>query len=233
MERLGWGLQPLVIMTHRVSASLPSLYLITDRKLATPNLFGALESALQGGVRLIQLREKDLLQEELRQLAPKVLQLSRFYGARLLINGQPEIAAEIGADGVHLGVQSVSVARARQTLGQGALIGYSAHSASEIEQAAIQGADFATFSPIYHTPSKANYGPPQGLKALQDICRQAPLPVYALGGIGIAQVDEVLQAGASGIAVISAILQTRNPKKSAQDLLHKTSAPVEGLLSID
>lgn len=206
--------------THR----LPPVYLITDRKLAAPDLFTALESALKGGVRLIQLREKDLPPAELRKTAERTLSLARRYGAKLLLNGAPVMAAAVGADGVQLGVHSCSIAVARQLLGEHALIGYSAHSTQEVESAAEQGADFVTFSPIYYTPSKALYGPPQGLQALHDICQKALIPVYALGGINLARIDAVREAGAYGVALISAVFKAADVQQTAQRLLQRVSS---------
>jgi thiamine-phosphate pyrophosphorylase len=210
-------------MSLKLVHQLSPVYLITDRKIANPDLFDALESALKGGVRMIQLREKDLSTAELRKVAEKTLKLTRFYGAKLLLNGMPELAAEIGADGVQLGVNSCQIATARNILGDRALIGYSAHSTHEVEYAAEQGADFVTFSPIYYTASKAQYGPPQGLQALTDICQNASIPVYALGGINTERTSEVLNAGACGVALISAVFGATDVQKSVQDLLQKIS----------
>ncbi len=172
---------------------------------------------------MIQLREKDLSPSELRKVAEKCLKLTRFYGARLLLNGAPELAADIGADGVQLGVHSGKITAARRILGERALIGYSAHSIKEAEDAAEQGADFITFSPVYYTASKAQYGPPQGLQALRSICQESPIPVYALGGINIDRTSEVLNAGACGVALISALWGSTDVQKSAQQLLQKIS----------
>lgn len=207
-------------MTRQPQRLLPPLYLITNRRIATPDLHHALEAALRAGVRLIQLREKDLSTAELKILAEKILKRTQHYGAKLLLNGNPELVSAIGADGVQLGVNSCNVLSARQILGPQALIGYSAHSCSEVEEAAAQGADFVTFSPIYYTASKSQYGPPQGLSALRKLCRTASLPVYALGGITAERVCDVLDAGACGVALISAVFSAPDTRKAAQELLH-------------
>ena len=96
------------------------------------------------------------------------------------------------------------------------LIGVSTHSKAEVNLAADQGADFVTFGPVYATPSKAAFGPPQGLEALADICRDSLLPVFALGGINQTRATEVRDAGASGIALISAIIASLDPRSSAE-----------------
>lgn len=210
-------------MSSQQAPQLPTLYLITDRTIATPNLLCALESALKGGVRMVQLREKNLSPSELKKIAQKALVQTRIHDAKLLLNGSPELAADIGADGVHLGIHSCQIPAARSILGERSLIGYSAHSTQDAESAADQGADFITFSPIYHTASKSQYGQPQGLQALANICKRSPIPVYALGGITSTRVSEVLNAGAYGVALISAILAATDVQNSAQHLRQKIS----------
>ncbi|WP_020675998.1 thiamine phosphate synthase [Geopsychrobacter electrodiphilus] len=208
-------------MSGGTTSDLPSLYLITDRKLTSPDLLFVLEAALKAGVRLLQLREKDLSPSALRALAGKVLILTRSYGAKLLLNGSLELAIEIGADGVQLGIDTEKVFEARKILGQRALIGFSAHSPQEVEDAASQGADFATFGPVYFTASKAQYGPPQGLNALQELCNTSSIPIYALGGINPDRINEVINAGAYGVALISAVMAEGDPHKAVRLILQK------------
>ena len=105
-------------------------------------------------------------------------------------------------------------AEARRILGGERLIGYSAHSADEALQAQHDGADFVTFGPVYHTPSKAQYGEPLGLGALAEAARAVSIPVFALGGVKRASVAEVMSAGAQGVALISAIMAAPDPTAS-------------------
>ncbi len=198
-----------------------SLYLITDRHQlpAGRTLFETVEQALKGGVRAVQLREKDLSARELLELALPLRELTRRYQARLLVNDRIDVALAAEADGVHLGRQSLPVAAARRLLGAGRLLGVSTHAPEEIAAAREAGADFVTFGPVYFTPSKAGFGPPQGLERLREACRQASLPVFALGGIGADQAAEVLAEGAAGIAVISAILTAPSPAEAARRFL--------------
>ncbi len=205
---------------HRSNPIDFSLYLISSIQ-ALPqgrDLLRAVEQALQGGVDAVQLRDKELPNGERLKLAHQLRILTRRYRALLLINGSVDIALAVEADGVHLGAASISVAEARQLLGPTGLIGYSAHSFVELASAAEQGADFATFSPVFYTPSKAAYGPPQGLVRLETACRQSSLPIFALGGIDQSRTASVRQAGAQGIAVISAILASNEPRLAAQSL---------------
>lgn len=203
------------------------LYLITARHVLTKerSLVEAVERALRGGVRAVQLREKDLPAAELFHLAGQLRSLTRRYAARLLINDRIDIALAVEADGIHLGAGSLPVAEARRLLGPQKLIGYSAHRLKELSSAESSGADFATFSPIYHTPSKAAWGPPQGIERLRQACRASRLPVFALGGIRQEHLPEVLAAGAHGVAVISAILAAADPTEAAKALTRAIKTP--------
>ncbi len=195
-----------------------SLYLITDRNQVTANhtLFSTVESALKGGVKAVQLREKDLSATDFLPLAQDLRDLTRRYDARLFINDNVDIALAVQADGVHLGGHSRPTDVIRERVGQKLLIGISTHSKAEIKLAAEQGADFVTFGPVYATPSKAKYGAPQGLDKLADACRDSSIPLFALGGITPARAIEVQHAGASGVALISAIIASPDPRAAAE-----------------
>ena len=197
-----------------------SLYLITDRmQTAGRALPAVVADALRGGLRAVQLREKDLAAGQLFELAVELRQLTRQYGAKLLINDRIDVALAVAADGVHLGKAGLPVPEARRILGRDRLIGYSAHSADEALQAQLAGADFVTLGPVYHTPSKAQYGEPLGLSALSEAARVVTIPVFALGGVKHASVAEVLSAGAHGVALISAIMVAPNPRAETESLL--------------
>ncbi len=195
-----------------------NLYLITDRNQVASGhtLLSTVEAALQGGVKAVQLREKDLSTTELLPLAQELRELTRRYDARLFINDNIDIALAVQADGVHLGGHSKPTDVIRKKIGQKLLIGVSTHSKAEIKLAAEQGADFVTFGPVYATPSKAEYGAPQGLDKLTDACRDSSIPVFALGGITPSRVSAVCQAGASGVALISAIISSSDPRAAAE-----------------
>jgi thiamine-phosphate pyrophosphorylase len=197
-----------------------NLYLITDRKQAHAfNLLEAIEKALVGGVRAVQLREKDLSSRSLYDTALAVRSLTSLYGAKLLINDRVDIALAADADGVHLGGESMPVSAARKILGSGKLIGASCHDRSHALSAEKEGADFITFSPVYYTPSKAPYGEPVGIAAMAEAARLLHIPVFALGGIKRENVREVLAAGAQGIALISAVIAAHDPAREAAELL--------------
>lgn len=196
------------------------LYFVTDRKQTNGRpLVEVVHAALDGGLQAVQLREKDLEGGELYRLAAALRELTARYQARLFINDRLDVALAVDADGVHLGQASVPVSTARQLLGPGQLIGVSTHSLDEITAAA--GADFLLFGPIYFTPSKAEYGAPQGVGPLRSAVLHSPAPVFAIGGIKLAQIPEVLAAGAHGIGVITAISAAQDPTQATRELLEK------------
>lgn len=197
-----------------------SLYLITDRmQTAGRALPAVITDALHGGLRAVQLREKDLSSSQLFELAAELRDATREHSARLLINDRVDIALAVGADGVHLGRASIPVTAARRLLGNARLIGYSAHGLAEAQQAERDGADFVTFGPVYATPSKAAYGVPLGVAHLADVARSLTIPVFALGGVNVSSVHEVMSAGARGVALISAIVAAQNPTSATESLL--------------
>ena len=197
-----------------------NLYFVTDRKqTANRPLADVVQAALDGGVRAVQLREKDLEGRELYALAEQLRALTRRYQARLLVNDRLDVALAVEADGVHLGQNSFAVEDARRLLGAEKLIGVSTHSQHEI--AAAREADFLVFGPVYYTPSKAAYGEPQGLDRLRAAVAHSAVPVFAIGGIKTGRVAEVLETGAHGIAMISAISAATDPAQAAQALLQQ------------
>ncbi len=203
------------------------VYLITDRRQAPGgDIARAVAGALEGGIRAVQLREKDLPGSELFRLAGRMRELTARHGAKLLVNDRVDVALAVGADGVHLGGSSIPPSVARRLLGKEALIGCSTHGAWELKEAVAQGADFVTFGPVYPTPSKAAYGPPVGLSALASACREAPVPVFALGGVKAENAGEAIGAGAFGIALISGIVAAADPRGAAAELVARYEQPV-------
>ncbi|HZA54641.1 MAG TPA: thiamine phosphate synthase [Candidatus Udaeobacter sp.] len=196
------------------------LYLVTDRSQSRGrDLLWVLEQALDGGVKAIQLREKDLGGKELFDLAEKTRELCIRYDARFLINDRIDVALAVDADGVQVGSASIPIDTARKLLGPRKLLGASTHSLAEAQQAEQNGADFILFGPVYFTPSKAVYGAPQGLAALKKIVEKIPSPVYAIGGIKPENINDARATGVRGVALISAITNAENPKEATQRIL--------------
>ena len=197
-----------------------NLYLITDRhQTGSLRLLDVVEEALKGGIRGVQLREKDLTSRELYELAYDLRKLTTQYAARLIINDRVDIALAVEADGVHLGLNSLPIHRARRLLGSSRLIGLSCHNQVNALMAQENGADFITFGPVYYTPSKANYGKPVGVDNLETVTHLLNIPVFALGGIKKENIPEVIAAGATGIALVSAIIAADDPGKTAAELI--------------
>ena len=199
------------------------LYLITDRNKTGSgrHLEQVIQDAFEAGVRGVLLREKDLPDRELLSLAERVRDLANRYKARLLISERVDITLAVDADGVHISSRSLPVKVARRLIGVEKYVSASTHSLEEALQAEEDGADFVTFGPVYHTPSKEKYGPPVGLAALDEACHRLKIPVFALGGIKIENAVDTLKAGAYGVAVISEIIGARDPALAASSIMAK------------
>jgi thiamine-phosphate pyrophosphorylase len=197
------------------------LYLITDRKLfnAQCSLYLAIEDALKAGVKVIQLREKDLGTRDLLNMAYIMRDLTKQYNARLFINDRADIALAVGADGVHLGQNNIPAHAVRKISGNKLLIGVSTHGIDEATEAEKDGADFITLGPIYRTPSKTKYGKPIGIKTLKEVRANVSIPIFAIGGIKLDKVKEVTETGAEGVALISAILTAENIKETTEEFM--------------
>ena len=154
-------------------------------------------------------------------MAEELRELTAERGAHLIINDRADVALAVGADGVHLPARGLPPAIARRIVGEGMLVGVSTHSLAEARQAAEAGADYIFFGPLFYTPSKAAYGPPVGLEALQEVAAAlgTSVPVIGLGGVKPGNVAEVLAHGARGVALISAVIAADDPAEAARGIL--------------
>ena len=205
-----------------------NIYLITDRHATTLGLPEAVRLALKGGVRAVQLREKDLPVRELLSLARELRGATREFGAKLFINDRVDVAVAVDADGVHLGGQSMPASAVRKIVGRDMLIGVSTHSINEARKAGAGGADFITFGPVFPTPSKMKYSSPVGVKSLKETKNVFNKPVFAIGGIDSGNVGQVMHAGADGIAMISAILSADDIQRAAELMNRRIGEAVNG-----
>jgi len=199
----------------------PILCYVTDRRslpLATSAdahrlLVDSVENVAAAGIDWIQLREKDYSGKEWQELLRESLRRVAKSGARtrIFVNDRLDVALACGAGGVHLSENGIPVTEAcrlseeffkSRGKNRDFLVGVSCHSMGAASGAARAGADYIYFSPIFHTPSKANYGPPQGLDRLAAVCRAVPVPVIAIGGISAENAASCLAAGAAGVAAI-------------------------------
>lgn len=190
-----------------------SLHLITDRKTVKGDLVPAVKAALKGGVDWLQLREKSRPALELYEIAQAVIPYARSAGVGVLINDRVDVALVTEADGVHLARKSLPPEAVKPLLGTG-LTGASVHSLNAAREAVARGADYVTFGHIYPTASKAGL-PPRGVLQLSEIVESVDVPVLAIGGIDVEKVHEVLSTGCAGIAVISSILASPDPRQAA------------------
>ena len=198
------------------------LYAITDRHLCAPRtLYDTVYNLLDVGVSAIQFREKDLNDAEYIKLAEPLCKLCHTYSAQLFVNSRVKIAMEIGADGLHLPGNSVSVQKVIEDTSRRFIIGSSVHTLTEAKQREAEGAHFITYSPIYPTLSKPGYGPAVGLEELQKVAETINIPVFALGGITSERVSECLDAGAYGVAVMSGVMSPQNGAQQAEIYLRQ------------
>jgi len=192
----------------------PVLMLVTDRRLAggVDALVDAVAEAVEGGVNAVQLREKDLPPEELLPLALRLRVVTR-NRALLIVNGALEVALAAEADGVHLPEAAPAVERPARPF----LIGRSVHSREAAEQAWAECSDYLIAGPVFETPSHPG-PPPGGVELIEAIEGGVAIPVLAIGGITPERLEDVLRAGASGVAVISAILGADSAGDAAREL---------------
>ncbi len=197
-----------------------SLCLVTDRaQTRERDLVDVVRECLGAGLQAVQLREKDLGAADLAVLGRRLRDATHTAAARLVVNDRVDVALAVDADAVQRTSTSLSIGDIRAVAGQRLRIGASVHSLAEALDAERAGADWIVFGPIFDTPSKRRFGAPQGLAALRSVTGQVRLPVVAIGGITPERVSDVLAAGATGVAVISAILSADSPGKVTREFL--------------
>ena len=198
-----------------------SLYLVTDRDLsqgrATGNIVAA---AVRGGVTCVQLREKQASTREFvaEARAIKTLLAAQERHIPLIINDRLDVALAVGADGVHLGQSDMELCDARRIAGANFIIGISAESVADAMAAEAAGADYLGISPVFATATKTDTASPIGLEGIRAIRAAVSLPLVGIGGINQDNASAVLQAGADGVAVVSAIVSAACPRSAAAAL---------------
>jgi thiamine-phosphate pyrophosphorylase len=202
---------------HGREAKAPVVCYVTDRKGlaaadAPMDLTSSIRRAIAAGVDWVQIREKDLPSRDMLALAKAAVGVSQEFAtgsaaARVLINDRLDVALASGASGVHLGSASIPVEEVVRWCRAGNtqpafLIGVSCHSVEEARRAEAAGANYVFFGPIFETPSKKAFGPPQGTTRLREVCASVGIAVIAIGGVDVENAAECLRAGAAGVAAI-------------------------------
>lgn len=195
-----------------------SLYLVTDRKLlGERDLVQSIELAIQGGVSLVQLREKSVSSREFLELAFRVKEITSRYKIPLIINDRLDIALAVEADGLHVGQDDLPMLKARELLGPDKIIGVSARTLAEALLAQEQGADYLGVGAIFKTSTKTD-ALEVSLEQLENIKKAVSIPVVAIGGINLENVRQVMATGVDGVSVVSAILAQDNILMAAGQL---------------
>lgn len=196
-----------------------TLYLCTDRNLMTTDtLEEAVELAIQGGVTVVQLREKNCTSRQFYEEAGKVKVITDAYEVPLLINDRLDIALAVGADGVHLGQTDIPIWAARDILGADKIVGATANTLAKAEEAWKSGADYIGVGDVFGTSTKADTSRVT-LEELAAIKKQIDIPIVAIGGINAENISSLKGAGVDGAAVISAILAQKDIAAAAETLI--------------
>jgi thiamine-phosphate pyrophosphorylase len=190
------------------------LYLVTS---PTENLLEIVEASLKAGLTLVQYRDKQSDDTVRLTLAQQLCQLCHQYDALFIMNDRVDIALAVNADGVHLGQQDIPIALARKILGWQKIVGRSTTNREEMEKAIAEKADYIGVGPVYATPTKEKQ--PVGLEYVNYAARNSPIPWFAIGGIDADNLSDVLQAGAERVAVVRAIVESKQPNLTTQNLI--------------
>ncbi|PPS41204.1 thiamine phosphate synthase [Chroococcidiopsis sp. TS-821] len=191
------------------------LYLVTS---PAKDLLSVVEAALAGGLTLVQYRDKNADDSERMSYAQQLCQLCHKYNALFLVNDRVDIALAVDADGVHLGQHDMPINAARQLLGPHKIIGCSTTNPEEMQRAIQGGADYIGVGPVYETPTKAGK-PAAGLEYVRYAAQHSPIPWFAIGGIDVNNINDVISAGAERVAVVRALMEAEQPTLVTQYFL--------------
>lgn len=198
-----------------------SLYLVLDPDLCggAEGMLRTTEEALEGGVTIVQLRAPTWKKRALAACARDLLEMLRPRGIPLVINDHADVAAAVGADGLHVGQDDLSSADARRIIGPDMILGLSAGNVDEVRVVDPALVDYLGIGPVWATATKKDAGAAVGLEGLASLSAASPLPVVAIGGIGASNAADVMRTGVDGIAVVSAICGQASPRTAAENLL--------------
>ena len=200
------------------------LYAITDRRnLDKKVFFEKIEEALQGGVTILQLREKELDEDSFINEAIEVKNICRKHGVPLIINDNVNVALKSGADGVHVGIEDMPIDEIRRTVPDSFIIGATCKTVEQAQSAERLGADYMGVGAVFPSPTKKN-AVRITREQLKEICASVSIPAVAIGGISLENVNELKGGGMSGIAVVSAVFSADDIQKAASLLKEKAKS---------
>jgi thiamine-phosphate pyrophosphorylase len=203
-----------------------SVYIVTDERAAGERALPEIvRAAIQGGTTAVQLRAKVATTREMVALGQALLAITRPAGIPLIVNDRLDVALAIEADGAHVGQDDLPAAMARQLLGPERILGVSAETVAQAQQAERDGANYLGVGDVFGTPSKPDAGSPIGIDGLAATVRAVALPVVAIGGITLDNAPAVIAVGAVGVAVISAVVGAADPAAAARQLRERISLP--------
>ncbi|MEI8129152.1 MAG: thiamine phosphate synthase [bacterium] len=207
---------------NQIKLADKKLYLVTnsDEFESEDKFLDAIASALEGGVDILQLREKTMPASKILELGKKIKQLCLQYDVTFIVNDRIDIAALLEADGVHLGQDDLEVKSARDILGANAIVGVSTHAPEQALKAVQDGADYIGVGPVFATPTKKGRSP-VGLEYVKWASENITIPAFAIGGIDAENCQEVFDAGLKRIAVVRAIINANSPQQAAEKILNK------------
>ena len=195
------------------------IYLVTDEKACLgKDFYACIEEAIKGGVRIVQLREKNISTKDFYEKALKVKEICKNYGVLFIINDRLDIAQAVGADGVHLGQSDMPIEEARKILKDKFLIGATARNIEEAKKVELSGADYIGSGAIFGTSTKDNAKKLE-MEELKKIVASVKIPVFAIGGININNVGSLKNIGLQGICAVSGILSEKDCKKAVDMML--------------
>ncbi len=207
-----------------------SLYLVTDRRFKPENKFlDTIELAIQGGVSMVQLREKNISSLDFYQLALSVKAVCAKYNVPLLINDRLDIALAVDASGLHIGQSDLPFEVARDILGNEKIIGLSVSNSDDVQKALKMNVDYLGLSPVFSTDTKTDIAKPLGLKGIMELRGMTELPLVAIGGINAENASNIITAGADGLAVVSAIMGAENPKQMSEKFQYEIKKGLMGI----
>lgn len=195
------------------------LYLVTGHgSQHDKSVIDVVMLAVAGGVDMVQLREKDMSDEEMILLARQLHEKLKPTGVPLIINDRVNVAKAIDAEGVHVGQSDMAYAEARRILGSGKIIGLSCENMQQVIDANDLDVDYIGISPVFSTPTKTDTAAPFGLEGLREACRLSCHEIVAIGGINATNIKDIRDAGSDSAAVVSAIVDAADPMKAASTL---------------